>query len=96
MFDAYEVDLPFLKIGDNLEFTLQAIPGKTFSGKISFIDPLLDKTTRTSKVRVVTTNPGMQLKPEMYATARLVLRSVSKEMVLSFRNLLYSGPENVP
>ena len=40
MFDAYEVDLPFLKVGDKLEFTLQAIPGKKFSGNISFIDPL--------------------------------------------------------
>lgn len=69
VFDAYETDLPFLKAGDKIDFTLQAIPGKTFSGNISFIDPLLDKTTRTSKLRVVTSNPGMQLKPEMYATA---------------------------
>lgn len=97
MFDAYEVDLPFLKIGDNLEFTLQAIPGKTFSGKISFIDPLLDKTTRTSKVRVVTTNPGMQLKPEMYATAKVSssLRQQGDGIVIPKSSVLWTGKRSI-
>ena len=36
LFDAFEVDLPFLSKGDPVEFTLQALPGKKFSGKISF------------------------------------------------------------
>ncbi|KAA6315948.1 Cation efflux system protein CusB, partial [termite gut metagenome] len=45
MFDAYETDLPFLKTGDKITFTLQAIPGRMFTGNISFIDPVLDKTT---------------------------------------------------
>ena len=43
-----EADLAFLRKGDKLSFTLQAIPGKTFNGIISFIDPILDKTTRTA------------------------------------------------
>ncbi|MGV8962614.1 MAG: efflux RND transporter periplasmic adaptor subunit [Candidatus Saccharimonadaceae bacterium] len=69
LFDAYEVDLPFLKIGDKLTYTLQGVPGKTFTGKIAFINPILDPVTRTAKVRVETENTGMQLKPEMYANA---------------------------
>ncbi|MDR1594318.1 MAG: efflux RND transporter periplasmic adaptor subunit, partial [Prevotellaceae bacterium] len=69
MFDAYESDLPYLKIGDNVEYTVQAIPEKKFSGKITFINPVLDKTTRTAKIRVETVNTGLQLKPEMYANA---------------------------
>ncbi|HBQ57431.1 MAG TPA: hypothetical protein DD786_09830, partial [Porphyromonadaceae bacterium] len=40
-----------------LEYTLQSLPGKTFSGKISFINPILDPSTRTAKVRVETANP---------------------------------------
>ncbi|MDR1645516.1 MAG: efflux RND transporter periplasmic adaptor subunit [Tannerellaceae bacterium] len=69
MFDAYEADLPYLKTGDAISYVLQALPGKTYTGKISFIDPSLNKTTRTAKVRVETPNPGRLLKPEMYAHA---------------------------
>ena len=39
MFDAFEVDLPFLNRGDQVHFTLQALPGKTYTGRIAFIDP---------------------------------------------------------
>lgn len=97
MFDAYEMDLPFLKVGDKLEFTLQAIPGRTFSGKISFIDPLLDKTTRTSKVRVVTSNPGMLMKPEMYAVAKVnaSLRQQSDEIVIPKSAVLWTGKRSI-
>ena len=69
VFDAYETDLPFLRTGDKVEYTLHALPGMTFQGRIAFIDPALDKTARTAKVRVETANPGRRLKPEMYARA---------------------------
>lgn len=97
MFDAYESDLPFLRVGDNLEFTLQAIPGKTFTGKISFIDPLLDKNTRTSKVRVVTSNPGMQLKPEMFASAKVSasLRQHNDQIVIPNSAVLWTGKRSI-
>src|SRR5690606_34828262 len=38
IFDAYETDLPFLKVGDQLEYTLQSLPGKVFKGQIAFIN----------------------------------------------------------
>ncbi|MDR0814993.1 MAG: efflux RND transporter periplasmic adaptor subunit [Bacteroidales bacterium] len=69
VFEAYESDLPHLKTGDKVRFTVQALPEKDFSGKITFINPTLDKTTRTVKIRVEAANAGMQLKPEMYANA---------------------------
>ena len=97
MFDAYEVDLPFLRVGDKVDFTLQAIPGKTFTGKISFIDPILDKTTRTAKIRVETANTGMQLKPEMYANAviKAPLRQFSNEMVIPKSAVLWTGKRSI-
>jgi Cu(I)/Ag(I) efflux system membrane fusion protein len=69
VFHAYESDLPFLHPGDGVEYTLPAFPGETFWGRITFIDPLLDNLTRTVKVRVEAPNPGLRLKPEMYASA---------------------------
>ncbi|MPM03511.1 Multidrug resistance protein MdtA [bioreactor metagenome] len=97
MFDAYEVDLPFLKVGDKLEFTLQAIPGKKFSGNISFIDPIIDKTTRTAKVRVETSNPGMELKPEMYASAivNAPLKQLKNEIVIPKTAILWTGKRSI-
>lgn len=97
MFDAYEVDLPFLKVGDKVTFTLQAIPNKTFSGQISFIDPILDKTTRTAKVRVVTNNPGLALKPEMYANATIQapLRQNNDQIVIPKSAVLWTGKRSI-
>ncbi len=97
MFDAYETDLPFLKTGDNLEFTLQAIPGKKFTGRISFIDPIIDKTTRTAKVRVETSNPGLELKPEMYASATVnaSLKQLKNQIVIPKTAVLWTGKRSI-
>ena len=67
--DAYESDLPWLHYGQKTVFTTEAYPGDEFEGRISFIDPVLDKMTRTVKVRVVVANPGGKLKPEMFVRA---------------------------
>jgi Cu(I)/Ag(I) efflux system membrane fusion protein len=101
IFDVYEMDLPYLKIGDTVEYTLQALPGKTYSGKISFIDPVLDKTTRTAKIRVETPNPGLQLKPEMYANAvvKASLRpqtgETSSAIVIPKTAVLWTGKRSI-
>lgn len=97
MFDAYEVDLPFLKIGDKIDFTLQSAPGKTFSGRITFIDPILDRITRTAKVRVETANPGFQLKPEMYAGAivKAPLKQYNNEIVIPKSSVLWTGKRSI-
>ena len=93
LFDAFEVDLPFLSKGDSVEFTLQALPGKKFSGKISFIDPILNTTTRTAKVRVEVPNASLELKPEMYTTANVnaPLRNYKNEIVVPQTAVLWTG-----
>ncbi|MCL1937259.1 MAG: efflux RND transporter periplasmic adaptor subunit [Candidatus Azobacteroides sp.] len=97
LFEAYEADLPYLKKGDPVEYTLQALPGKTFKGKISFIDPFLDKTTRTAKVRVETANPHFELKPEMYASAiiRSSLKQHAAEWIIPKTAILWTGKRSI-
>jgi Cu(I)/Ag(I) efflux system membrane fusion protein len=97
MFDAYETDLPCLKTGDHVEYHLQALPGKTFSGKITFIDPILDKTSRTAKIRVETSNPEMQLKPGMYANAVLKASPGDKqdEIIIPKTAVLWTGKRSI-
>ena len=64
--DAYESDLTWLRYGQAAEFTTEAYPGEVFTGRVAFIDPVLDPKTRTVKVRVNVPNPSGRLKPEMF------------------------------
>ena len=65
VFQAYESDLPFVRRGQQVQFTAEALPGETFTGRVTFIDPVLDGQTRTAGVRVELPNPGGRFKPEM-------------------------------
>ncbi len=67
--DAYETDLPWLRYGQDVEFTTEAYPGEVFHGRIAFIDPVLNEATRTVKVRVNLSNEDRRLKPEMFVRA---------------------------
>jgi len=71
--DAYESDLPWIRYGQEVQFATEAYPGQTFTGRASFIDPMLDPMTRTVKVRVDVPNADGRLKPEMFVHA--VVRS---------------------
>jgi len=67
--EAYESDLPWLKIGQPVEFTTQANAGQTFQGDVQFIEPEINSKTRTVPVRVLVPNPENRLKPGMFARA---------------------------
>jgi Cu(I)/Ag(I) efflux system membrane fusion protein len=67
--DAYESDLPWIRYGQQVEFTTEAYPGEVFKGKISFRDPVLNPETRTVKVRVNVDNREGKLKPGMFVRA---------------------------
>ena len=56
-FDAYERDLPWLRVGQEVEVITPAVPDKVYSAKITFIDPNLNEPTRSAKVRVEVPNP---------------------------------------
>jgi Cu(I)/Ag(I) efflux system membrane fusion protein len=97
MFDAYESDLPFLNVGDNLDFTVQAMPGKSYSGRIIFIDPVLDPVNRVSKVRVEISNPSGRLKPEMFATGivQANLGDFRNKLVIPRSAVLWTGKRSI-
>jgi Cu(I)/Ag(I) efflux system membrane fusion protein len=65
--DIYEVNLPFVRIGQPASISLAYHPGKTWRGRVVFIDPTVDPATRTVKARLEFANPNNELKPDMYA-----------------------------
>lgn len=80
--DAYERDKPWLRFGQSLEFTVEALPGKTFEGRISFIPPVLDTGTRTFKIRVNVDNKEEFLRPGMFVTGVVKAQVAGEGLVL--------------
>jgi RND family efflux transporter MFP subunit len=67
----YEYELPFVYQGQAATMTLSYVPGRTFEGRVSLVYPVLDAATRTAQVRLEFDNPGLLLKPDMYADVDL-------------------------
>jgi membrane fusion protein, copper/silver efflux system len=70
--DVYEQQLPSVRVGDRVEIQAAAVPDRTFTGKVSFIVPVLAGATRTARVRIDLPNPGLTLKPDMYVNVRII------------------------
>ena len=97
LLDAYETDLPLMKIGQKITITIASVPGKEFTAPISFIDPLINPQTRTAAVRAVLNNAQQILKPEMFVRAKIkVDLSVSrKSIVIPKTSLLWTGKRSL-
>lgn len=67
----YEFELGRLRTGQTAVVTASAYAGRSFEGRIAFIEPVLDRETRTARVRIVLPNRQGDLKPGMFADARL-------------------------
>lgn len=89
--DVYEYELPEVQLGQTAKVSLSYFPGENFLGKVSYIYPQLENSTRTAKVRVDLPNPDFRLKPDMYANVELQINygdriSVPSEAVLDSGN----------
>jgi membrane fusion protein, copper/silver efflux system len=65
--DIYEMNLSSVSLGQPATMSLAYRPGKTWRGRIVFINPTVDPATRTVKARLEFSNPNAELKPDMYA-----------------------------
>lgn len=88
--EVYESELALLAVGNPATITLPYLPGRSFTGRIAFIYPWLDGATRTGRVRIELHNPGLVLKPEMYAEV-LFRRTFGKRLAVPEEAILYAG-----
>lgn len=97
MFDAYESDLPWIKSGDKIDFTIQSIPGKNYSAKVSYIDPFINRKTRVAQLRVELKNNDMQIKPEMFTSGILQsnIADSYNEILIPKTSILWTGKRAV-
>ena len=97
LLDVYETDLPFVALGDDIQFTVAGKPGETLSAKVTFVDPLINANTRAASVRAEIRNVGNTLKPEMFVTARIQTRNTasSTEVMVPRTAVLWSGKRSI-
>ena len=69
--EIYELDLPWVAIGQPAHVEVEGLPGQRFAGTVAFVDPVVNDATRTVGVRVNLPNPGGRLRPGMFARATL-------------------------
>lgn len=70
-FDLYESEFRHVAAGQEVLFATDAHPGKTFTGTVTFIDPVMETETRTVRVRTEASNPKNILKPGMFVNGRI-------------------------
>ena len=92
--DIYEYEIPFVKIGQKARITLSYFPGKEFVSKVDFIYPSLSGQTRTAKARFVLPNPGLLLKPQMFANVEMEL-DLGQKLAIPATAVLDTGTRQV-
>ncbi|MBI0398130.1 efflux RND transporter periplasmic adaptor subunit [Cyclobacterium marinum] len=97
LFDVYESDMPWINKGDQVQYTVQSLPGQTFESKISFLDPVINPKTRVAKARVEVPNKDNQLKPEMFAsgTVEATLPKRSNNVIVPKTAVMWTGKRSV-
>jgi len=97
-FRAYEQDIPWIKIGQSVDVTTPSVPGKVFTGKVTFIDPSFEEATRSTKVRVEIPNPTVDGRHELlyrlYADGAVKV-DVPEVLAVPRAAVVQTGPEAV-
>lgn len=70
--NVFEKDLGRVRLGEAVNITVPSLPNAKFSGRVILISSVVDPDTRTVKVRTEVTNPGGELKPDMFANVEIV------------------------
>jgi len=92
--DIYEDNISFVRLGQKAQLTLPSFPNQTFKGKSSFIDFVVDPSTRTTKIRFEFVNINYLLKPGMYATIEFDLE-MGKHLALPEEALIDTGERKI-
>ncbi|HEX8724524.1 MAG TPA: efflux RND transporter periplasmic adaptor subunit, partial [Gemmatimonadaceae bacterium] len=93
--EVFERDLPAVRLGQQVEATFEALPGLVRTGRITFIDPVINPDTRTARVRIALANADLALKPGMYATLTAQAHEAEHALSVPRNAVLSTGERNV-
>ncbi|MCB0686541.1 MAG: efflux RND transporter periplasmic adaptor subunit [Saprospiraceae bacterium] len=98
LFDIYENDMSWVKVGNRVTFTVASLPGESFRGRISFIDPIIDPVTRVATARLEISNSAAKLKPEMFVSGILSATTGNKNtknLLIPKSAVMWTGPRSI-
>lgn len=96
MADIYQVDLPWIKLGQKVDLELSYLPGKTYKGTVTYIYPYLNEETKTIKVRTEVKNTSnYDFKPGMFATVKLVSPISVDAVVVPDQAIIRTGERTI-
>jgi Cu(I)/Ag(I) efflux system membrane fusion protein len=90
----YENELSMLQAGQKLAITAKSYPGQNFDGTIALIDPFINETKRTAKVRIDIPNADFKLRPGMYVNAELAM-DMGEALTVPESAIMPTGERNV-
>jgi RND family efflux transporter MFP subunit len=90
----FQNDLGRLRVGAPTSLTVDSYPGRAFRGKVDFIYPDVDMTTRTARVRLIFSNPNLTLTPGMYVNVVLQV-PLGNQLVIPLSGVLQSGTRQI-
>lgn len=90
----FQNDLGRIHPGAPATLTVDTFPGRSFLGHVDFIYPQVDMETRTARVRVLFSNPNLQLKPGMFVNVALKAPQ-GRELVIPASGVLQSGDRQI-
>ena len=88
-----EIYLSQIRVGQSLQMTLDAVPGKTYEGKVFAINPLVDTAGRAVVIRAQVRNQGTTLRPGMFARVRLLTHETQEALVVPEQAIVPQGDE---
>jgi len=90
----YENELSMLKVGQKFAIATKSYPGEKFNGMITVINPFLDETKRTAKVRIDIENADFKLRPGMYVNSELEM-DMGTALTVPVSAVMPTGTRNI-
>ncbi len=87
----YDNEVPWISDGQHVEMDLSYLPGKTYAGRVSYVYPYLRERARDVHVRLIFSNPDLDLKPGMYANVQLQGKIIPDAVVVPSEAVIRSG-----
>jgi Cu(I)/Ag(I) efflux system membrane fusion protein/cobalt-zinc-cadmium efflux system membrane fusion protein len=93
--EVYEFDAPWVEVGQPAQMELSYEQGKVLESKVAYIYPTLNEVSRTLTVRLEFENPGIHLKPGMFATVYIQFRRVDDVLAIPTEAIIDSGRRKI-
>ncbi len=91
----YQEDMSQIALGQTVEATVDAQPGRTYAGPITFIYPHVDDASRTVLARITLDNPNHELSPGMYATANIITKPLADAVWVPREAVIDTGTQQI-